>query len=253
MPKPIPDYGTYFKKKCGNDPSLKLSGFEIQQIAYIDEDLYSISQEIKLHRYFFITLDFDQKRLKQLLKLSDNKKLVSQIEKIFLTPFSEIKAVDFMNSTILTGFSAHPGLPESNKKESYIPFIVDEFFPSKNESTAFTYKIIPNKITHVMMNKNTPVGFAVEDKRKKSKDKNILNACVCYPDSPEYCCEFGAVYLFNSYEEAMNSVSFQLLGETCYAKGISELDPETIRDARYLWVNYESDFRDGFRYRNIKL
>ena len=159
----------------------------------------------------------------------------------------------FQNSPIYIGISALPGSLELNQNEEYIPFIIEKFIGSDLVEEKESAPFIPEKITHIMMNKDTPVGFAIEDTIDKSDDKNILNAWVCYPELPEYCCENGAVYLFKNYEEAKKSLAFQLMGDTNYAINMSDLDADTFYNALRLWISHESEFRSGFGYRNIKL
>lgn len=248
-----PDYGKYYSKNFGNEVVFYLDDLEIRSIAYIDNDLYSISQGIVFDKEYCITFDFDQKRLKQLLKTIEDKTKKSQLKKALLKPFTDIEIIDFQNSPIYVGISALPGSLVSNQDEEYITFIIEKFIGSdligEKEPTPF----IPEKITHVMMNKDNPVGFAIEDTNDKSEDQNILNAWVCYPELPEYCCENGAVYLFDNYEEAKKSLALQLMGDTNYAINMSDLDPDTFYNALRLWISYESEFRSGFGYRNIKL
>jgi len=253
MKKILPDYGKYYSENFGNEVVFYLDDLEIRSIAYIDNDLYSITQGIVFDEEYCITFDFDQKRLKQLLKTIEDKNKKSQLKKALLKPFTKIEIFDFQNSPIYIGISALPGSLELNQNEEYIPFIIDEFIGVQIIEEKETAPFIPEKITHIMMNKDIPVGFAIEDTIDKSDDKNILNAWVCYPELPDYCCENGAVYLFKNYEEAKKSLAFQLMGNSNYAINMSELDADTFYNALRLWISYESEFRSGFGYRNIKL
>jgi hypothetical protein len=221
-----PDFGIFFSENFGNNTTYHTLSFVLFFIARIGKDLYTTSSNIFYDdEEFCMTVDFESKLFNQIINEVNNKEIKERLRKISGDIFNEVMRVDFFDKPIELMLGAKPGQIDSNENESFIPFIATNisFIVVKPE---FAVKSpIPEKITHVMVNKGFPVGFAIadnEEEEEENHDVNLLNAYVCYPTMPEFC-EYGTVYIFEDQIEASNSFAWKFQGEFNYAVPIEFL------------------------------
>jgi len=250
-----PDYGVFYINTFGSKSICFFYDFMVDGIFYVDDNLFTISSIMVFDDVeYYASVDFDRNKLNELISIIDNVNLKSELQSRFAGEFVIPIRYDFPEMLFEVGIETHLGEPITNNNETYIPFIADKFFgyishqliPSKIE------RLFPAGITHVMVNEDRPVGFAVESEDDENEETNILNAYVCYPEM-SHCCEWGAVYLFSSLEEAKTSFAWKASGGFNFAIPIDSLNDLQLKAANLIWLNYESSFRDGFKSNEVNI
>lgn len=240
-----PDYGLEFIRLLGQNAELHIVEYAVRAVMRVEEELFSITQNVKYEKEYCMTLDFDRKRFNELLQAcpleTDIKNAFAKMSGPFKGPV-EI----FFTVPVFVEFSAKPGMIIRNTMESYVPFIVSYFKPIPDDWITVPSRIIPGTISHLMMNNGKPVGFAVEYHNKKTNELNTLYAYVCYPTMPE-STEYGRVYTFNSLDEAKGSIAWNVIGGFNYATAIKIISSEQMASAEELWLQYSTVVREGFR------
>lgn len=241
-----PDFGIFFVENFGKDTVFHSPSIVMFSISYITENLYSSTSNLEYDGVkYCVSLDFDSALFEQILNEINNKELKERLAKVLKKKFTEPSLVDIKDKPIELMISAIPGKRESNNDEEYIPFIAEDF-SFININTRYSSKnLIPEKITHVMMKEDFPVGFAIKYGKQDEDEPNLLNAYVCYPGMAKFC-EHGSVYQFNNLEEAEKSFAWQLTGGFNNAVLIDNLTYEQFEIAKQLWLKYEEDFIFGF-------
>lgn len=258
-----PDYGVFFKETFGSDPVCIFPDFKIDNISYVNNNLYTTSTIVIYdNTEYYVSIDFNRENLNQLLLMIDDVNLKGNLRVRFFKEFESPIKMEFPDTPIELSIDTRLGDTITNQNETYIPFIVNDFFgyiPSSFKRSLLN--LIPNGITHVMVNENKPVGFAVEsesddiddiDDTDENDETNIINAYVCYPEMA-HCCEWGAVYLFSNLEEAKKSFAWKASGGFNFAIPMDSLNEFQLKAANLLWFSYEDSFREGFKSNEVNI
>ena len=125
-----PDYGVFFKKTFRSENTICMFyDFMVSGIFYVGENLFTISSIMLFDGVeYYASIDFDRNKLNELISIIDNVSLKNDLQSRFADEFEMPIRFDFPEMRFEVGIEAHLGEPIKNSKETYIPFIADNFF-----------------------------------------------------------------------------------------------------------------------------